>query len=165
MRFCEDLGITADMASKLYIYYGLSSAIARVLAGRLCDIRGINPVYLYQSAEFVVGLSTILVTLANDYTALIVFVVIYGFCDGTFITTLNIILLTSVDASKRAAALGWNMQFTTIFMASGPPLAGRFFCPGVKVTFPASRVGRSSRSVVDQGLGYRFFRIFKARVE
>ena len=112
------------MASKLYIYYGLSSAIARVISGRICDFRYINPVYLYQSAEFIAGLSTILVTLAKDYTAMIVFVVTYGFCDGTFISTLNIILMTCVDASKRAAALGWNMQFTTIFMASGPPVAG-----------------------------------------
>ena len=125
MRFCEDLGIAADKASRLYIYYGLSSAIARVLAGRLCDVRGINPFHLYQSVEFVVGLSTILVTLAKDYTAMIIFMVFYGFCDGTFITTLNVILMTCVDATKRSAALGWNMQFTTIFMASGPPIAGR----------------------------------------
>ena len=125
MRFCEDLGLPADEAAQLFIYYGLSSAIARVLSGQICDVRGINPFYVYQLAEFIVGLSSILVTLAEDYTAMIAFAVVYGFCDGTFITTLNVILMTCVDASKRPAALGWNMQFTSIFLATGPPIAGR----------------------------------------
>lgn len=106
------------------MYYGLTSAIARIPVGRICDVRGMNPFYLYQSAEFVVGLSTILVTLASDYTTLIVFTVIYGLCDGVFITTLNIILMSSVEGTKRPAALGWQMQVASIFLASGPPVAG-----------------------------------------
>lgn len=73
-----------------------------------------------------VGLSTILVTLADSYNDMIVFAVFYGFCDGCFITTLNIILMTCVEEAKRPAALGWNMQFSSIFLASGPPIAGRF---------------------------------------
>lgn len=124
VRFCEDLGFSADKASKLYIYYGLSSSIARVLAGRICDIKLINSFYVYQSVEFIVGLSSILVTLAKDYAALIVFMVVYGICDGTFVTTLNVILMTCVDTDKRPASLGWNMQVTSIFLASGPPIAG-----------------------------------------
>ena len=125
IRFCEDIGITADRASKLYIYYGISSATARVITGRLCDVRGINPLFIYQGVEFVVGLSTILVTFADSYSQLIVFAVFYGFCDGAFITTLNIILMTWVEEEKRPASLGWNMQFASLFMGSGPPIAGR----------------------------------------
>lgn len=125
IRFCEDIGITADKASKLYIYYGIASATARVIAGRICDVKRINPIYVYQGVEFVVGLSTILVTFADSYSELIVFAVFYGFCDGSFITTLNVILLTCVEEAKRPASLGWNMQFASIFMGSGPPIAGR----------------------------------------
>lgn len=124
IRFCEDTGITADKASKLYIYYGISSATARVISGRICDMRTINPMYIYQGVEFVVGLSTILITLADSYSDMIVFAVFYGFCDGCFITTLNVILLTSVEEAKRPACLGWNMQVASIFMGSGPPIAG-----------------------------------------
>ena len=81
--------------------------------------------YIYQGVEFVVGLSTILITLAGSYSDMIVFAVFYGFCDGCFITTLNVILLTSVEESKRPASLGWNMQVASIFMGSGPPIAGK----------------------------------------
>ena len=72
-----------------------------------------------------VGLSTILITLADSYSQMIVFVVFYGFCDGCFITTLNVILLTTVEGAKRPASLGWNMQVASIFMGSGPPIAGK----------------------------------------
>ena len=125
IRFCKDIGITADKASKLYIYYGISSATARIIAGRICDVRRINPIYVYQGVELVVGLSTILVTFANSYSELIVFAVFYGFCDGSFITILNVILMTCVEEAKRPASLGWNMQLASIFMGSGPPIAGR----------------------------------------
>ena len=125
MRFCEDLGISAAKASKLYIYFGLSSAIARIPVGRICDISEINIFYVYQAVEFVVGFSTILVTQASDYTAMIAFAVIYGFCDGAFVTTINVIVMTSVEGTKRPAALGWQMQVTSIFLGSGPPIAGR----------------------------------------
>lgn len=81
--------------------------------------------YIYQGVEFVVGLSTILITLADSYSDMIVFAVFYGFCDGSFITTLNVILLTCVEEAKRPASLGWNMQVASIFMGSGPPIAGR----------------------------------------
>jgi len=124
IRFCEDIGISADKASKLYIYYGISSATARVISGRICDMRTIKPMYIYQGVEFVVGLSTILITLADSYSDMIVFAVFYGFCDGCFITTLNVILLTSVEEAKRPASLGWNMQVASVFMGSGPPIAG-----------------------------------------
>ena len=75
-----------------------------------------------------VGVSTILITLADSYSDMIVFAVFYGFCDGCFITTLNVILLTSVKESKRPASLGWNMQTASIFMGSGPPIAGKRHC-------------------------------------
>ena len=86
---------------------------------------GINIFYLYQSVEFAVGFSTILITQANGYTAMIVFAVVYGFCDGAFVTTLNVILLTCVEGFKRPAALGWQMLVASIFQASGPPIAGK----------------------------------------
>ena len=71
-----------------------------------------------------VGLSTILITLADSYSDMIVFAVFYGFCDGCFIITLNVVLLTSVEEAKRPASLGWNMQVASIFICSGPPIAG-----------------------------------------
>ena len=124
MRYCEDIGITADAASRLFVYYGIASCVARLISGRLCDFQKVNTFYVYQVAELVVGTSILAVTMATSYVHLIVFVVIYGFCDGLFITTLNVLVITCVRPLKVPVALGWQLQVTSLFLASGSPIAG-----------------------------------------
>jgi len=124
VRFSEDIGITADAASRLYIYYGLASCVARLISGRLCDFQKINTFYVYQAAELVLGTSILVVTMATSYTHMIVFVVIFGFCDGLFMTTLNVLVITCVSQSQVPVAIGWELQITPIVAVGGPPAAG-----------------------------------------
>lgn len=123
IRFSEDLGISSKRASELLIYYGLCSAIGRLLAGFLCSHPRVNPFHVFQAAECIAGLSTVLVTLGTTYTKLIIYIVVYGLSDGFFFTTLSFLLLT-VSPHKTAAVLGWEMMSTSLFLASGPALAG-----------------------------------------
>ena len=129
MRYCEDIDITADAASRLFIYYGLASCIGRLITGRLCDFEKVNTLYVYQAAELVVGTGTFLVTLATSYLHMVIFIVIYGLCDGAFITALNVLLLNSVSPEKVPVAIGWEMQISSFFLASGPPIAGTLVHP------------------------------------
>ena len=124
IHYCEDLGIWSEKGSQLFIYYGGCSAIGRLLAGILCNHPRANAFFVFQAAEFVVGLGTILVTLTSTYTPLVICVVIYGLSDGFFFTSLSVILLTA-SPLKTAAVLGWEMMLTSVFLASGPPLAGK----------------------------------------
>lgn len=123
IRYCDDLGFSAEKGSKLFIYYGLCSAIGRLLAGILCNNEKVNPFFVFQAAEFVAGLSTILVTLTTSYTPLVIYIILYGLSDGFFFTSLSVILLTA-SPLKTEAVLGWEMMLTSAFLASGPPLAG-----------------------------------------
>ncbi len=127
VRYCVDMGITPDAASRLFVYYGLASCVGRLVSGRLCDFQKVNTFYVYQVAELVLGTSVLIVTLATSYMHLIIFIVIYGFCDGVFITTLNVLLITCVSPPKVPVAIGWEMQISSFFLASGPPVAGKFF--------------------------------------
>ena len=124
MQYCEEIGIKADVASRLFVYYGLASCAGRLVSGRLCDFEKVNTFYVYQVAELVTGTSIIVVTMATSYAHMVVFIVIYGFCDGAFITTLNVLLMTCVTAQKVPVAIGWEMQISSFFLASGPPIAG-----------------------------------------
>ena len=124
MRFSEDIGISADAASRLFIYYGLASCVARLIAGRLCDFQKVNTWYVYQAAELALGTSILVVTMATSYVHMIVFIVFYGFCDGVFSTTLNVLFLTCVSQSQVPFAIGWGLQITSIVVAGGPPVAG-----------------------------------------
>ena len=129
MRYCKDIDITADAASRLFIYYGLASCVGRLITGRLCDFVKVNTFYVYQAAELVVGIGTFLVTLATSYLHMVIFIVIYGLCDGAFITALNVLLLNSVSPEKVPVAIGWEMQISSFFLASGPPIAGTLVHP------------------------------------
>ena len=80
--------------------------------------------YVYQLAEFVVGATVLLVTLGTTYTPLVLYSIVYGLAEGCFITTLNVLILTSVSEAQRAAAVGWQMQLSSVFIVSGPPFAG-----------------------------------------
>ena len=62
--------------------------------------------------------------MATLYEYMVIYIVIYGFCDGAFITALNVLILNCVSPEKTPAALGWEMQVTSLFTASGPPIAG-----------------------------------------
>ena len=63
---------------------------------------------MFQAAEFVAGLSTILVTLTTTYTPLVIYVIAYGLSDGFFFTSLSFILLTAspLRTDARSAWMG-----------------------------------------------------------
>ena len=109
----------------MFIYYGLCSAIGRLLGGIICNHRRVNPFFVFQAAEFVVGLSTILVTLATSYAPLVIYIIIYGLADGFFFNSLCVLLLVA-SPLKAAAVIGWEMMLVSFFLASGPPLAGEY---------------------------------------
>ena len=124
MKYCEEIGIEAGAASRLFVYYGIASCVGRLVSGRLCDFEKVNTFYVYQTAELVTGASIIIVTMATSYGHVVVFIAIYGFCDGAFITTLNVLLLTCVSPPKIPVAISWEMQISSFFLVSGPPIAG-----------------------------------------
>lgn len=94
------------------------------MSGRVLDLPRVNNFYVYQAAELVVGIGTLLVTLATSYFHIAIFIAVYGFCDGVFITSLNVLLMKCVSPSKTSLAIAWEMQMTSFFQASGPPVAG-----------------------------------------
>ena len=125
VRYCEEIGISADAASRLYIYAGISSTVGRVLVGRLCDLPWVNALYVSQAVEFVGGTATILMTLSQKYAVIATYFIVFNFCDGAFISSLNIVLVTLVPEDQRASAIAWQFLLASPFLAGGPPLAGK----------------------------------------
>ncbi|EDO40206.1 predicted protein [Nematostella vectensis] len=125
VKFALELGVSASEASSLFVFFGSTSVIARIAVGKLCDIKWIKPIYLNQAAEITSGVSTILLTQARSYPGLIVFSIFYGIADGTFRTTLNVLLMNSVGPKRMASAFGQGNMMISFFAASGPALAGK----------------------------------------
>ena len=98
--------------------------MARVAAGRLCDVQWINTIFIYQFGTLLVGFVTLVLPVIQSYKGIAIFVVFYGLGDGIFITTMNSLLMFTVDEKRRAAALGLGNTLLSIGVAAGPPLAG-----------------------------------------
>ncbi|RMX40740.1 hypothetical protein pdam_00015936 [Pocillopora damicornis] len=140
VKYCEDLGITAQSASRLFIFIGLTSSLARILSGKLCNSPTINPVFVYQSSLFMGGVSVLLLPYATKYWALVVFSCAYGTSDGIFISTANYIPLSCVDEKRKTAAFCIECLLYSFSVATGGPIAGKTFsrqiCRGTLLQLP-----------------------------
>ena len=139
MKYCEDIGISAQKASRLFIFIGLASCVARPMTGRLCNNKRVNPVYVYQLCMVTAGVAAFMLPFTTKYWSLIVFSVIYGLSDGVFVTSECFILLTVVDSKRTTAAFCINNVFYSLAAAAGGPVAGELIkllqigresCPG-----------------------------------
>ena len=112
------------------MFLGISSATARLLTGRLCDIKFINIRFVNQLGIAITGVATLLLPLARDYISVAFYTVVFGFADGVFITSQNVILLDIVGPDRRAAAFGFGTMLCSLALACGPPLAGEYITQG-----------------------------------
>ena len=125
VKFAEGLSVSADAASRLFIYIGIFTFIGRLLSGILSNMRRVNAIYVFMFGIVLDGSSVIFLSQAKNYGHLIAFSILYGLADGFVIGTFNILILYCVEPSKRASAFGVSALFYGITVATGPPLAGR----------------------------------------
>ena len=126
MRHCEDLGISADTASWLFFYNGLSSAVGRVLVGRVDDIKRFFVPMLFLSGLIIGGISTLMLPLATSYTSLVVYMVVFGVSDSCIGTNGNLLILASLSDRNKAQGFGMHHFVIAIGIALGPPLGGMY---------------------------------------
>ncbi|XP_068683362.1 monocarboxylate transporter 8-like [Montipora foliosa] len=124
VKFSEEIYITAQEASRLFIFIGLASSIARLITGRLCNAKSVNPVHIYQLAMLIACVATFLLPFSTKYWHLILFSTAYGLSDGIFITTSCYILLSCVDTKKRTASFAIGNMIYSLSAAAGGPIAG-----------------------------------------
>ena len=99
--------------------------MARLLIGRICDLKFINVRYVNQLGIAVVGTATLVLPLAKSFTGVALYTAVFGFADGAFMTSQNVILLSIVGPERRAAAFGFGTMLCSFALAGGPPLAGK----------------------------------------
>ena len=125
IKYSEELNISTSKSSQYYMLLGGSSAAARILVGRLCDIKWINIRFVNQLGITITGVATCLLPLARSFTSVVFYSAVFGFTDGAFITSQNVILLGIVGPERRASAFGFGTMLCSFAVASGPPLAGK----------------------------------------
>lgn len=115
----------ADASSRLILFLGINTVLGRLVCGFLCSLKRLNNCYILQSVLLVNGVSTMLLSLAQNYAAFAAYSVVFGFCDGAMATVFNLLALTCVDHSRAASAFGYNLLVASVTSMVGPPLSGR----------------------------------------
>ena len=123
-KHCDDLGIPADKSAILFLFLGIFATLGRLGGGLLCNLNCIKTKLLLQGAAFVMGASTMIMTLAKSYGALVAYAIVFSLADGMSITTFVILCFNSVEQSKIASAYGFTLISSGVFATGGPPLAG-----------------------------------------
>ena len=126
MRHSEDLGISADTASWLFFYNGLSSAVGRVLVGIVDDIKHFFVPMLFLSGLVMAGISTLMLPLATSYTSLVVYMVVFGVAESCIGTNINLLILSSLSDRNKAQGFGMFHFVVAFGVALGPPLGGMY---------------------------------------
>ena len=125
VKFAEEIGISAVKASALFTFLGIASLIARLGAGKLCDLSCINSSMVNVSAALLCALSTFCMTVSTKYIHLAIVTFVYGLADGAFRTTTVVLFTSSVSHDKSASAFGQGNTCTAPFNAAGPAIAGK----------------------------------------
>ena len=126
VKFSEDFYVSADAASRLFIYIGITTFIGRLLSGFLCNMRHVNPIYVYMCGVLLDASDIIFLSQAKDYGHLVAFSFLYGLADGVLVGTYYITILNCVEASKKASAFGLSNFCAGTTIATGPALAGEY---------------------------------------
>ena len=125
VKFSEDLGVSSDASSRLVLYMGFSIAVGRFVCGFVASIKRLDNWFVFQGVSLVMGVSMMLVTLAQTYEALVSYALVFGFCEGASATIFNILAMTCVDQARVASAFGYLLLIGSALALIGPPVSGK----------------------------------------
>ena len=126
MKYAEQKGVSPDESAIFFCYIGLTSAVARILVGHVCDFKCIKVELITQAAIYINGAAMCFLSRADSYSYFLAYSLVYGFCDGLFGSTVNIQVVGSVKPHLISKAIGFWLAVTSPSIAAGPPIAGRF---------------------------------------
>ena len=77
-----DEGISKEQAKWLVSVVGISNTVGRVLFGFMADRKGVNRLFLYNTALTICGVATALCPLCSNYPLLVVYACVFGLFIG-----------------------------------------------------------------------------------
>lgn len=80
---------------------------------------------MFQVSILIISLSTALLSLAKNYTALVLYAVTFGFFDGCFVGQVAVVTSYIIGTKHLAVALGYLFGSIALPMTLGPPVAGK----------------------------------------
>ena len=77
MKYANDLGIPTSKGAWLVGFLSIMSTLGRVIFGKICELRWVNKVYVYQFSVFIIGLSTMICPITEGYAGLLTYSLVF----------------------------------------------------------------------------------------
>ena len=108
----------------LVTFTQITSAVSRLLFGKISDVPCINIIRLEQCAIFIMGLVILGIPLAPNYWVLGSISLVFGVCDGIIWLLMGPMAMHLVDLPDVGQAIGFVYCFLSIPSICGPTIIG-----------------------------------------
>lgn len=102
----------------------ITSAIGRLVFGKVADFDCVNIVYLQQASFVLMSIVLACIPLAKTFIGLIVISLVFGVSDGIFVFLIAPITINLVGSHNSGQAIGFVYCLLSIPFAIGPAVAG-----------------------------------------
>ncbi|XP_031567809.1 monocarboxylate transporter 13-like isoform X2 [Actinia tenebrosa] len=123
-RYALDSGLTLSQVGHLYITYGVSTVIGRIVSGKLCDLKCINLIYLNSFVIVTVATAIMFIQYAKDPVGLNMYCCVHGTFDGMQVTATSVMITRYTNVLNRTRGYGWFNQIISWGFLLAPPLGG-----------------------------------------
>ncbi len=128
MAHAEMKGISPNKGSILIMILGGSTAIGRVMFGKIIEFGFLNRVHMHQLSLVITGALSMILPLIGSFGGLVAYVVIIGLVDGCFVVLLPVLTTTLLGVENKEMAWGFLISLSSITFTIGPPIAGWWYC-------------------------------------
>ncbi|KHJ40252.1 hypothetical protein D918_09695 [Trichuris suis] len=123
-RQAEMLGNSAELSSLLLSIIGIVNTIGRVVCGWIADRPEVDCIVIVNCANFVTGISTMLLPHFITYPLLSLYCCLFGAGIGALMSMRSLVTLKLVGIGRLTSAFGLLLLFNGIAVFLGPPMAG-----------------------------------------
>lgn len=118
----------------------ITSAIGRLVFGKVADLKFVNRITMQQVAFLVMGVTTACIPFSSSFGGLIAISLVLGLSDGVFVCLIGPIAFDIVGQYQASQAIGFLLGIFAIPFTIGPPVAGALYdsMGSYKVAFHAA---------------------------
>lgn len=116
----------------LIMVLGISTAIGRIMFGKIVGLGVLNRLHMHQLSMVVTGTAVMMLPMIRSFTGIILYVVIIGLVDGCYVVLLPVLTVSLMAGENSVTAWGFLIGTSSVTFTLGPPVAGESILEGCK---------------------------------
>ncbi|XP_062585339.1 uncharacterized protein LOC134247004 isoform X1 [Saccostrea cucullata] len=127
VSYAQDIGIPPEKGSMLIMVLGITTAIGRVMFGKIVGLGVLNRLHMHQLSMVVTGTAVMMLPMIRSFIGIIFYVVVVGLVDGCYVVLLPVLTVSLMAGENSVTAWGFLIGTSSVTFTLGPPVAGALF--------------------------------------